>query len=204
MKRAFTLIELLIVVAIIAILSAIAVPNFLEAQTRAKASKGMADMRTFSTAINMYAIDWSTYPLDGAVLTNHSSIFPTRHPSDAHNLTKYAGPAITTPVAYLTAQPLDPFEPENAPQEFKWYFYSNFPQAAKWLTANTGTVPPMISSRINLFGDWLLVSSGPDRDRRDIGASSGSDVCNGFYDATNGTVSNGDIIMSQKITSIPR
>ena len=35
-RKAFTLIELLIVVAIIAILAAIAVPNFLEAQTRAK------------------------------------------------------------------------------------------------------------------------------------------------------------------------
>ena len=35
MKRAFTLIELLIVVAIIAILVAITVPNFLEAQVRA-------------------------------------------------------------------------------------------------------------------------------------------------------------------------
>jgi len=41
---AFTLIELLIVVAIIAILSAIAVPNFLEAQTRSKVSRTQADM----------------------------------------------------------------------------------------------------------------------------------------------------------------
>ena len=45
---AFTLIELLIVVAIIAILAAIAVPNFLEAQVRAKISRAKADMRSLA------------------------------------------------------------------------------------------------------------------------------------------------------------
>lgn len=63
MKKAFTLIELLIVVAIIAILAAIAVPNFLEAQTRAKVSRVMSDQRTYATGLETYMIDNNAYPM---------------------------------------------------------------------------------------------------------------------------------------------
>src|SRR5210317_2224960 len=64
MKRikAFTLIELLIVVAIIAILAAIAVPNFLEAQIRSKVSRVKSDQRSLATAIESYYVDNNSYP----------------------------------------------------------------------------------------------------------------------------------------------
>lgn len=200
MQRAFTLIELLIVVAIITILSAIAVPNFLEAQTRAKTSRALADMRTFATALNVYQIDWNCFPLDGAVTMDGSTIFPTQHPSDQFNQTKFVGPGLTTPIAYLISQPVDPFARHDSQIEFDWYFYTNFPQAAKWLHDRTGSVPPPIQQRMDVWGNWLLMTSGPDGDRKDIGASGSSAICDGYYDATNGTLSNGDIIMAERLT----
>lgn len=61
-RRAFTLIELLFVVATIAILAGIAVPNFLEAQVRSKTSRVHADMAVLEQGMKVYYADYNVYP----------------------------------------------------------------------------------------------------------------------------------------------
>lgn len=58
----FTLIELLIVVAIIGILAAIAVPNFLNAQIRAKVGHSLSELRTYKQIQQLYMMDHNDVP----------------------------------------------------------------------------------------------------------------------------------------------
>lgn len=60
--RGFTLIELLITVCILGIISAIAIPNLLNAIDRSKQKSTMGEMRSIATAIESYAIDITTFP----------------------------------------------------------------------------------------------------------------------------------------------
>jgi len=58
----FTLIELLIVIAIILILIAIALPNFMEAQLRAKLVRVKSEYQSLATALETYRLDYQKYP----------------------------------------------------------------------------------------------------------------------------------------------
>ncbi len=148
MKKAFTLIELLIVVAIIAILAAIAVPNFLEAQTRAKIARVLSDQRTYATALETYQIDNSTYPLQypwfaaragteppGYVTESINSALAARQatapspnpftwrPSFGYKNGGAAGVApvsLTTPVSYLNTYVPDTFQDKFKGQTFSY------------------------------------------------------------------------------------
>ncbi len=97
--RAFTLIELLIVVAIIGILAAIAVPNFLNAQTRANLARVKSDLRATELALEAYHIDNNAYP------------YPFTTPKNRLiNVWE-----LTTPVPYLPSinSMEDPFKPRK-------------------------------------------------------------------------------------------
>jgi general secretion pathway protein G len=195
--RAFTLIELLIVVAIIAILAAIAVPNFLEAQTRAKVSRCKADMRSITTAIEAYHIDNNRYP----------------GPFEAHDQANWTdslneppfhsriGSVVTTPIAYMTSLPTDPFSAlENYLTDPPWTNGSDLQISMRFVYYNYDYYDSIsFSSSMGYLaaraaaGKWLLYSPGPDRDWY-------NDM-NGVYisyDSTNGTVSLGNLFRTQR------
>ncbi len=194
MKSAFTLIELLIVVAIIAILAAIAVPNFLEAQTRSKVARVVSDMRTITTALETYMVDHKKYPFDW----------------DSRGWPWYLTDVLTTPVAYLTNGSMlgDPFRQQLSTQAAR-FRYLNYPAnigpnpwkpspypgpyTTRW-DSTGGVSTDVAGAAMDIFGTWKLSSAGPDSTANLVGFF-GSELT---YDPSNGTVSDGDIIRSQK------
>lgn len=189
--RAFTLIELLIVVAIIAILAMIAVPNFLEAQTRSKVARAKADMRTLATALEAYRVDNDNYPPD----------------SGAHGNAEYGSwMRLTTPISYITTILHNPFPCLDLGHDP--YIEAVFIYGADCRTSSVHGWPAIMWGRAGLLY-WML-SAGPDLDADldefpgwgdgqpwfDIDA--GRDHLWVLYDPTNGTVSSGDIIRSNK------
>lgn len=209
-RCAFTLIELLIVVAIIAILAAIAVPNFLEAQVRAKVSRAKADMRTIATAVETYVVDNNRPPVRRSRWNQGA---PRFYPEPDKKIFDPAVPSasvgmhvLTTPIAYITSIPSDPFnlpfrslmQPGNGYSDALEYWddaqADSFVAFAKY--------QGFVQNIAGLGKGYLLLSMGPDQylGLLPVNGWPWSDGTRNtymmIYDPTNGSVSYGNIFRS--------
>ncbi len=179
-KEGFTLIELLIVIAIILILIAIALPNFLEAQIRARVVQAQGNGRTIGIAMEEYRIDFGMYPAD----------------HDPDDNSQQGLKQLTSPIAYISEVPLEPFATDSGliNGEIGWEMASTGPRPV---------VASFLTPKIHAFG---LASFGPDTgddfpcgDPWPLCHPVGVDPCTSFlgwhdYTPTNGTKSSGDIM----------
>ncbi len=189
--------------AIIAILAAIAVPNFLEAQARAKITRAQADMKSVYTACMSYQVDNGVMFPDnndsGAVPTppgRNGMTFSSENPGVSPDV-KFAGGAsqawyetfytfcafspLSTPVAYMNSVPKDPFS-KVMPLGFDTYEENGSVLYSVFFSAG-----PDVTD-----GDWYRGSDTAAANRNQSVP----------YDASNGTKSRGDIWRSVQVKNM--
>jgi len=211
--KGFSLIELLIVIAIVSIITAIAVPNLMSANIRAKVSGVKADMGSIAIALEDYKVDYGEYPKDSRfsrpstnyasdVIAEPNQDFDGKNGSDDDNdaigLGYLVYPKANFEPVYLKRIAGDPFD--NSGEE-DWngtsgahnhhYLY----YTGKWDSAS-GTSVECTAGDSPQY--WALVSWGPDKDEditSYIDAKTALNDGTNLYNPDSGITSDGDIVI---------
>lgn len=220
-----TLIEALIIIAVIAILGAIAIPNYNTAQTRARVARTTAGMATLRAGLDAYRADQGVFPeTDWGQPVD-------RRGAGLHRL--------TTPVAYVGALPKSAFAEQALGDAAEWrhartdrtvlytrailcgaplvavesdlnlngvddsyeldrmaYRYGTSSNRSPQSRVPPGGVVPEFTPADLARGDWMLKSVGPNNiDDRTGDAGPFSGPHARVYNPANGTMSHGDIVV---------
>ena len=182
-KKAFTLIEIMLVVVIIGILAAIAVPNFLNARMRATVTRTYGDLKALHKAMEMYRIDNNGYVPDydsGAVPGVSISM---------NEVLTYA--KLTSPVSYMASIPLDPYFLQTTTKSLHPKSVAYFQYAGP----HSGRQDPRDAWRPS--GTlYTMTSLGPDKIDQSAWSYPHPTAYTVSYNMSNGLQSKGDIYMS--------
>jgi general secretion pathway protein G len=211
-NKGFTLIELIVIVAIIVILTTIALPKFLKAQVRTKVSRANSEMKILAAGIEAYYVDNECYPM---VVAKNSIRLGGEAPASSINGPSLFNPGkygvssrflwITTPIAYIPTVFRDPFIDRTVGVAlssdgalsvgYDTYDYGD----AKSVSPEGILGPEQDRGAASTSGAaWHIVSSGPDRiiafGGSYVGVKGDHNKLGVDYDPSNGTVSTGDIV----------
>jgi type IV pilus assembly protein PilE len=146
-NRGFTLIELMIVVAIIAILSAIAIPAYNQYVTRSKLTEAFSSLSSMSVALQQYYQDNRTY-VGAPICTN----LPTAQDYS------FACPTLTATTFTLTATPKGNLVAPSYAIDQNGNKYTTSVPASGWVMP-AGTSTPPVATGTNSNG-WVRDQSG--------------------------------------------
>jgi len=175
-------------VAIIGILAAIAVPNFLNAQVRAKIARVHSDLRAFSVAIDSYNIDSNSNPWG-------------HFPNQVGGYTTASLTCLTTPVSYISSVMQEDSFGEgtfgvSGPSNKKFYVYVSYD--GFW-AQNDASAQSYFGNH-PYFKGYGMTSFGPDKLDSGgvwavlmfkVGSMTAGNAA--LYDSSNGLISRGDI-----------
>ncbi len=211
----FTLIELLIVIAIILILISIALPNYMEAQIRARLTNTRACLHAYRTANEAYNSDFGTYipDVDGGETVKGGfgdwSAWWARNRkincSTVGEMCTYA--MLTTPIPYMKRPCFDPFLNEKGDKRAGKEF--SLPEYTSYLSGYSSGMGPQRKAWGEQYGlRYVILSRGPDLDTDNgdwnylwLYLGSHQHHITGvptIYCSTNGTYSNGDMLVSNR------
>ncbi|MCX7719266.1 MAG: type II secretion system GspH family protein [Candidatus Sumerlaeaceae bacterium] len=183
--RAFTLVELIVVVAILILLAGLGSGNYMDALARARTARVKSEFRTLAGAIEAYTVDHNRPPRMAHWRFYRDEAFDRYGDVPVNGV---SSKCLTTPVAYIGRSPMpDPFmlAVSAAPMDERFYTYHDMteyvlrvPESSFWPRAR------------EFYGEWRLMSVGPDLRFDHLFANSAQLP----YDPTNGLFSAGNII----------
>lgn len=185
-RRGLSLIELLLVVAVLAILAAIALPSLTDAQVRSMVARTKADFASLRTVIESYHVDHAEYPR----MTMLGDDTYTHPDGRVESMGGTLGPWVTTPVAYTTYYEWpDPFTypVRSLPFDLRIYTYHRTADVLPLAMAEGVLLESVYGPRTHRH--YMLWSFGPSvfltgREGLDFELE---------YDPTNGTISVGGL-----------
>lgn len=213
--RGFTIPEILIALALVALLVAIALPGFREARTRSRISGAQADIRNLAVALEAYHVEYRVYPkcnlygMAGALLTPDQQSIPEYRILER----------LTTPIAYIgesfLADPFDPLMRTGTIDGVTGYFTpaplgenpnSSLEGLYKYITPGPTGIQDVESSYDIAASYFVLFASGPDRTYENLGGllhvtATDRAILAHVYDPTNGTQSDGSLFRIGGVTT---